>query len=225
MSALARAGRILAESAACLSSWRPRKRHRLAVLALFKNEAHALAEWVEHYAGEGATAIHLVNNNSDDDYRRVLTPHLRSGLVVLHDDDRLHAQRRIYNEHLQRLRHQCDWLLVCDLDEFLYARGGHANTLAYLNSRGELRAGALEDVRLRRPPAPPRQRPAARVPASGQRRQSPPLHARRRAHRRQADGPRLTHPQPGCAQLQPALGTAHPAGWQPGRTGQLPADQ
>ena len=133
-SALARAGRLLAEGAACLGSWRPRKRHRLAVLALFKNEAHALAEWVEHYAGEGATAIHLVNNNSDDDYRRVLDPHLRSGLVVLHDDSRLHAQRRIYNEQLQRLRHQCDWLLVCDLDEFLYARGEHANTLAYLNS-------------------------------------------------------------------------------------------
>ncbi|MFM8260494.1 MAG: glycosyltransferase family 2 protein [Vulcanococcus sp.] len=134
MTALQRASRILQETAACLSSWRPRKPHGLAVLALFKNEAHALGEWVEHYAREGATAIHLVNNNSSDDYRRVLAPHQRSGLVVLHHDNRLHAQQRIYNDHLRQLRHQCDWLLVCDLDEFVYARRGHRNTLAYLRS-------------------------------------------------------------------------------------------
>ena len=134
MSALRRAGRILAESGACLASWRPRKPHALAVLALFKNEAHALEEWVQHYVQEGATALHLVNNNSTDHYQAVLEPHQRSGLVVLHHDRRLHAQRRIINDHLQRLRSQCDWLLVCDLDEFIYARRGQASTLAYLQS-------------------------------------------------------------------------------------------
>ena len=130
--------RILREACACLASMRWRKPHQLAVLALFKNEAHVLAEWVEHYAAEGATAIHLVNNNSTDDYLTPLAPFLASGLVTLHHDSRLHAQRTIYNEHLQRLRPLCHWLLVCDLDEFVYGRGSHGRCVDVLRQLSPL---------------------------------------------------------------------------------------
>ena len=126
--------RFLDETWACLTSLRWRKPHELAVLALFKNESHVLAEWVEHYAAQGATAIHLINNNSSDDYLTPLQPHLASGLVLLHHDSRLHAQRTIYNEHLRRLRPQCQWLLVCDLDEFVYARGRHERCIDMLRN-------------------------------------------------------------------------------------------
>jgi len=126
--------RLLGESIACVQSLRWSKPHHLAVLALFKNEAHVLGEWVQHYASEGATTIHLVNNNSSDDYLTALQPFLESGLVVLHHDSRLHAQRQIYNEHLQRLRPLCQWLLVCDLDEFIYARGADRRCVDVLRS-------------------------------------------------------------------------------------------
>ena len=132
---MSRLRRIAKESAACLASIRRRKPHALAVLAIFKNEEHALAEWVEHYAAQGASAIHLVNNNSTDGFAAVLRPFQDSGLVVLHHDSRLHAQREIYNDHLQVLRRQCEWLVVCDLDEFIYARCGHPNLLAYLRAQ------------------------------------------------------------------------------------------
>jgi hypothetical protein len=115
--------RLLQEYSSCLASTRLRKPHQLLVLALFKNESHVLAEWVEHYLAEGATAIHLINNNSTDDFLSPLQAFIASGVVTLHHDSRQHCQRQIYNEHLQRLRSQCRWLLVCDLDEFIYARG------------------------------------------------------------------------------------------------------
>ena len=115
--------RLLQEYGSCLASTRLRKPHQLLVLALFKNESHVLAEWVEHYLAEGATAIHLINNNSTDDFLSPLQDFIASGVVTLHHDTRQHCQRQIYNEHLQRLRSQCRWLLVCDLDEFIYARG------------------------------------------------------------------------------------------------------
>lgn len=133
-----KAQRILREATACLASLRWHKPHQLAVLALFKNEAHVLAEWVEHYAAEGATAIHLVNNNSTDNYLTPLAPFLASGLVTLHHDSRLHAQRTIYNEQLQRLRPLCHWLLVCDLDEFVYARGSHQRCVDVLRQLSPL---------------------------------------------------------------------------------------
>ena len=124
--------RIATEYASCLASLRPGKQHKLSVLALFKNEGHALGEWVEHYAREGASSIHLVNNNSDDDYLTPLSPWREKGLVHLHEDSRLHAQRQIYNDYLQGLRSECEWLLVCDLDEFIYARRPHHSIVDYL---------------------------------------------------------------------------------------------
>jgi hypothetical protein len=116
------ARRLLREYGGCLRSTRLRKPHQLLVLAMFKNESHVLAEWVQHYLEEGATSIHLINNNSTDDFLSQLQDFIRSGVVTLHHDSRQHSQRLIYNEHLQRLRSQCRWLLVCDLDEFIYAR-------------------------------------------------------------------------------------------------------
>ncbi|MEI6829417.1 MAG: glycosyltransferase family 2 protein [Synechococcaceae cyanobacterium ELA445] len=113
---------------------RRHKPHELAVLAIFKNEAHVLREWVNHYAAEGATTIHLVNNNSTDDYQSALQPHTSNNLVVVHQDSRLHSQKLIYNEQLQRLRSQCNWLLVCDLDEFIYARCAHQRIIDYLRT-------------------------------------------------------------------------------------------
>ena len=124
--------RILGEIADCVTSMRWHKAHELAVLAMFKNEADVLNEWVKHYANQGATAIHLVNNNSDDDYLAALSQHLNSGLVILHHDARLHAQKTIYNEHLKRLRPQCHWLVICDIDEFIYARYPYQSCIDYL---------------------------------------------------------------------------------------------
>jgi len=115
--------RLLQEYSSCLASTRLKKPHQLLVLALFKNESHVLAEWVEHYLAEGAKAIHLINNNSTDDFLSPLQNFIDSGVVTLHHDNRQHCQRQIYNKDLQRLRSQCRWLLVCDLDEFIYARG------------------------------------------------------------------------------------------------------
>jgi len=123
---VSRIRRLLGEYGACLRSMRPHKPHQLMVLALFKNESHALAEWVEHYLTEGASSIQLINNNSSDDFLTPLQPFMEQGVVELHHDQRKHAQRQIYNEHLGRLRPQCEWLLVCDLDEFAYSR--HLNT-------------------------------------------------------------------------------------------------
>jgi len=36
---------------------------------MFKNESHALAEWVQHYIAEGAISIQLINNNSNNDFQ------------------------------------------------------------------------------------------------------------------------------------------------------------
>lgn len=97
----------------------------LAVMAIFRNEAHILAEWCQHYAAQGASKIFLLNHRSTDHYQAVLDPFITSGLVALIDVHGDHPQIKAYNALRPRIRRAARWLLVCDLDEFVYARRGH----------------------------------------------------------------------------------------------------
>jgi hypothetical protein len=94
---------------------------RLAVLAIFKNEADILDEWLQHYLREGVTRFYLIDNGSDDGFRDILARY-DPDVVRWHTDNRRHAQIGIYNDELvSRIRPDADeWLLVCDLDEFVY---------------------------------------------------------------------------------------------------------
>ena len=42
---------------------------KLALMAMFKNEAMGIREWVEHYVWQGVDTILLLDNNSTDDWR------------------------------------------------------------------------------------------------------------------------------------------------------------
>ena len=58
------------------------------------------AECVEHNLAKGTSAIHLINNSTDD-FLSPLHNFIASGIVTLHHDTRQHSQREIYNRHLQ----------------------------------------------------------------------------------------------------------------------------
>lgn len=105
----------------------------LTLFAQFKNEAHILKEWTRHYIEQGVDLFWLVNNNSTDDFRVQLgevPPHC----LRLCDDSRLHAQRTILLENFRLIRGQSEWLMFCDLDEFIYARRGFSSISDYLKS-------------------------------------------------------------------------------------------
>lgn len=104
----------------------------LSVLALFKNEGDILWEWTRHYLHQGASQIILINNNSSDDWHGALGELGADRRVVCLEDPRLQAQERIYNDVRRSGLISGDWLLVCDLDEFVYARPPFPSISAYL---------------------------------------------------------------------------------------------
>lgn len=108
--------------------------HEFEVLAIFKNEARILDEWIRHYLHQGAECINLINNNSDDDFILVLEPWIQQGYVRLWHDDRKFSQSTAYADALSMLRRTTKWLLVCDLDEFAYARRDFASIRDYLRT-------------------------------------------------------------------------------------------
>lgn len=95
-------------------------RHHITVLAIFRNEAHVLREWIEHYLVFGVDHFYLIDNNSDDDYRTVLAPYVERGLVDLFFTARDGYQIGAYTELLPILKAQAEWVGVFDLDEFIY---------------------------------------------------------------------------------------------------------
>lgn len=93
-------------------------------MAIFRNEAHVLAEWCQHYISQGAEKIYLINHLSTDNYKDVVEPYRAAGIVELVDAFGEHPQVPAYNSLRSRISKSSRWLLICDLDEFVYGRKG-----------------------------------------------------------------------------------------------------
>jgi hypothetical protein len=111
----------------------------LAVLSIFKNEAHGMREWIEHYVAQGVERFVLIDNNSSDMYAKVVRPYVADGLVTLVHAIRAHRQITDYNEAFTMfLKNSTTWVLVVDMDEFMWAprhNSSIASVLRDLDSR------------------------------------------------------------------------------------------
>ena len=94
----------------------------LAVLAIFKNEAHILDEWIAHYLWQGVDKIFLIDNGSTDNYREILEPYIQNNKVELFIYPQKYMQCTHYNKvYNDMIKDKFEWLCVIDLDEFVYA--------------------------------------------------------------------------------------------------------
>jgi hypothetical protein len=100
-------------------------KYELAVGAVFKNEAHILEEWIKHYIHHGVEHFYLINDGSSDDYYKIIEPFIYSKHVTLFNEDArpqyTGRQRDMYNIHILPHLHETQWLLMCDLDEFVWS--------------------------------------------------------------------------------------------------------
>jgi hypothetical protein len=107
----------------------------LSLIAIFKNEAHILKEWIEHYINEGVSHFYLIDNGSEDDYQPIIQPYIDRGLISLVVDQTKYHQTEHYNKYfLKVIKSSSQWVMVVDLDEFIYSRLGHVRITDYLKS-------------------------------------------------------------------------------------------
>ncbi len=105
-------------------------KYEFTVAAMFKNEEHALAEWIEHYLYHGAQHIFLIDDDSDDNSVGIIQKYIREkdGFITLFHANKwpmhLGRQRDIYNHFILPLINEkiSKWMLICDLDEFMWSR-------------------------------------------------------------------------------------------------------
>ena len=108
--------------------------YRLAMCAIFQNEAPFLKEWIEFHKLQGVQHFYLYNNNSVDDYLAILTPYIHSGDVTLvnwaqayqygQKDQWGKVQAGAYKHCLLHYGPKAKWMAFVDIDEFLFCPSG-----------------------------------------------------------------------------------------------------
>jgi SAM-dependent methyltransferase len=102
---------------------------RFGVVAIARNEAPYLLEWIAHYRVLGFERITIYDNESNDASWRILTPLSKAGVIEAiywPNRRRQHKQQSAYNHARLQQRASLDWCLIVDLDEFLVLREGLA---------------------------------------------------------------------------------------------------
>lgn len=106
-----------------LMFYRPRRKqavkYNTTICAIFKNEGPYLKEWIEYHKLVGVEHFYLYNNNSDDNYMKILEPYIEEGSVDLIDWPEAHAQMAAYRNCIERFASDSEWIGFIDLDEFV----------------------------------------------------------------------------------------------------------
>ena len=74
----------------------------LSIGAIFKNEAPYLKEWIEHYLARGVDHFYLINDNSDDNYLKILNQY-KEKITLFHINEQFNSYGRqdyFYNKYL-----------------------------------------------------------------------------------------------------------------------------
>lgn len=96
-----------------------KRKYKLACCSIFKNEAPFLREFIEYHHMLGVEHFYLYNNNSTDDYDRILKPYIEAGIVTLIEWPISPGQFPMYKDWYEKYRIECNWCTFLDLDEFI----------------------------------------------------------------------------------------------------------
>ena len=95
-------------------TWRPllcKTPHKLVVVAIFKNEAVAMREWLNHYVREGVDHFYMIDNGSTDNWQ----PEVEGFPVTIYSDTEKAKQMEHYNNYfLEEVKRSSEWVMVVD---------------------------------------------------------------------------------------------------------------
>lgn len=98
--------------------------YSISVLAMFKNESGIIKDWIEHYLAEGVDHFYLIDNGSTDDTTKKISRYANY-LTLIKDERRLTTGTHTFllnNIYLNKIKNETEWLIICDVDEYIYAR-------------------------------------------------------------------------------------------------------
>lgn len=96
-----------------------KKEYPVVLVAIFKNEAKYLKEWIEYHKLIGVDHFFLYNNNSEDNYLDILNEYIKDGSVTLTTWPQVPGQISAYKNWYDKYREKCGYAAFIDLDEMI----------------------------------------------------------------------------------------------------------
>ena len=117
--------------------------HDLAVVAIIKNEAPYLREWLDYHLLAGVDHFYLYDNDSTDNQAEVAKPYVEAGFVDYFNAPGKILQMAVYNDAVKRFKFHCRHMAFIDADEFIYPKTNQSivGTLDEIFSRSPDAAG------------------------------------------------------------------------------------
>lgn len=94
-------------------------KYQIVACAMFKDEELFLEEWIRYHLLIGIDHIYLYNNNSSDNFLKILKPYLDKGLIELIEWPHEHSQMSAYKHCYDLCKKNTNWLVFIDIDEFI----------------------------------------------------------------------------------------------------------
>lgn len=96
--------------------------HDLTVVAILKDEAPYLKEWLDYHLLAGVDHFYLYDNESLDNQAEVVAPYVKAGLVDYFYLPGIAMQYAAYNDAVKRFKFHCRYMAFIDCDEFIYPK-------------------------------------------------------------------------------------------------------
>ena len=92
----------------------------LAVVAIMKNEAPYVKEWLDYHLAAGVDHFYIYDNESPDNFKEVLQPYINAGIVTYKFYPGTGRQVEAYTEAFKTYRFFCRYIAFIDADEFIF---------------------------------------------------------------------------------------------------------
>ncbi len=92
----------------------------LAVVAIMKNEAPYVKEWLDYHILAGVDHFYIFDNESPDNFKEVLQPYIDAGIVTYKFYPGTGRQIEAYTEAFKAYRFFCRYMAFIDADEFIF---------------------------------------------------------------------------------------------------------
>lgn len=95
--------------------------NRIAIAAIFRNEATYIAEWLEFHRTAGIDHFYLYDNNSEDGTSAIASRFSQATVLPWNTfSKKANAQRMAYAHAARNCSRDIGWLLFVDVDEFVF---------------------------------------------------------------------------------------------------------
>ena len=98
----------------------------LAVVAIMKNEAPYVKEWLDYHLAAGVEHFYIYDNESPDNLKEVLQPYIDAGIVTYKFYPGTGRQIEAYTDAFKSYRFFCRYMTFIDADEFIFPQSNQS---------------------------------------------------------------------------------------------------